>query len=466
MSGRPASSNVAFGVPIRELLPPASTAPTSASLRSPAEVREDMASVWQRSSIRMKRELLDIEVARQAVLDRVRPLDAEDVALDAALGRVLAEDVSSTEAIPPFDNSAMDGFAVRSEDTREASREAPITLRVVDESRAGLPAASVAGPGEAIAISTGAAMPAGCDAIVRIEETEHRDGSIFVSGPVDPGRDVRRGGDDVQAGEVVLRRAAVLGPSELGVLASIGRAGASCARQPRLSVLTTGDELVEPGSELGPGQIRDANAHSVPALARSAGAMVAAVRHTGDDPEATREAIRESLAADVAVVCGGVSVGEHDHVRPAFAALDVEEVFWGLALRPGRPTWFGTTADGTLAFGLPGNPVSAVVTFILLARPALLAMAGAEPGRHRSTAVLDAPYLKRPGRAHFVRVRLEMRDDGWHATPTKEQASHVLTSMLGADAFAIIPTDQGDIATGERIEIELLPSAGMLAGAV
>jgi molybdopterin molybdotransferase len=414
----------------------------------------------------MARELLDIEVARRAVLERVRPLPAEDVALDEALGRVLAEDVASGEAIPPFDNSAMDGFAVRAEDTLGATPDAPVALRVIDESRAGAPAAATAGAGEAIAISTGAAMPPGCDAIVRVEETELRDGSIAVSAPVEAGLDVRRAGDDVEAGDVVLRRGAVLGPSELGVLASVGRGVVPCTHRPRLSVVITGDELVGPDDELGPGQIRDANAHSVPALARSAGAMVTSVAHAGDDPDATRDAIRESLNADVAVVCGGVSVGEHDHVRPAFAALDVEEVFWGLALRPGRPTWFGSAGDGTLAFGLPGNPVSAVVTFILLVRAALLGLAGADPSRHRSTAVLDAPYPKRPGRAHFVRVRLEMREDGWHAEPTKEQASHVLTSMLGADAFAVIPADRADLETGERVEIELLPSADLLASGV
>jgi molybdopterin molybdotransferase len=352
----------------------------------------------------MTRELLDIEVARRAVLERVRPVPAEDVAIDDALGRVLAEDVPSAESIPHFDNSATDGYAVRAEDTRAATAAAPVTLRVVDESRAGAPAGSTAGPGEAIAISTGAAMPAGCDAIVRIEEVERSNGSIAISEPVEPGRDVRLAGDDVEAGAVVLRRGDALGPSELGVVASIGRAVVRCARQPRLSVLTTGDELVGLDAELGPGQIRDANAHSIPALARSAGALVTRVGRTGDDSDATREAIRDSLDADVAVVCGGVSVGEHDHVRPAFAALDVEEAFWGLALRPGRPTWFGTARDGTLAFGLPGNPVSAVVTFILLVRPALSALTGADPQRQRSTAVLDTPYPKHPGRAHFVRV--------------------------------------------------------------
>jgi molybdopterin molybdotransferase len=414
----------------------------------------------------LKRELLDIEVARRTVLERVRPLQTEDVSLDDALGRVLGEDVASAEAIPSFDNSAMDGYAVRAEDTRGAGPEAPVTLQVIDESRAGSPAVASAGAGEAIAISTGASMPGGCDAVVRIEEIEQRNGSIAISGPVEEGRDVRRVGDDVRAGELVLRRGAVLGPSELGVLASIGRTGASCARRPTVGVLTTGDELVGPGEQLAPGMIRNANAHSVPALGRASGALVTDIRHAGDDAVATRDAIGVLLAADLVVVCGGVSVGEHDHVRPAFGELGIEEGFWGLALRPGRPTWFGTAPDGTLAFGLPGNPVSAIVTFVLLVRPALLAMAGTNPERHRSTARLDVAYPKRPGRAHFVRVRLESREDGWHAQPTKEQASHVLTSMLGADAFAIVPADRGDVEAGERVEIELLPSAGMLAGGV
>jgi molybdopterin molybdotransferase len=414
----------------------------------------------------MPRELLDIEVARRAVLDRVRPLPDEEVPLDDALGRVLAEDVGSADDIPPFDNSAMDGFAVRAEDTTGASTDSPASLLVVDESRAGAPATASAGRGEAIAISTGAAMPEGCDAIVRIEDAEERDGSIAVSAPVEPGRDVRRAGEDVRAGEIVLRRGAALGPPELGVLASVGRARPSCARRPRLSVLTTGDELVGPEAELAPGQIRDSNAHSVPALAHAAGAAVMSVAHAGDEAGSTRNAIAELLDADVLVVCGGVSVGEHDHVRPAFAELGVEEVFWGLALRPGRPTWFGTGAEGGLVFGLPGNPVSAIVTFILLVRPALLAMAGASPDRVRSSATLDEPYRKRPGRAHFVRVGLEARDDGWHARPTKEQGSHVLTSMLGADAFAVIPADRQDLPAGERVEIELLPSASLLAGGV
>jgi molybdopterin molybdotransferase len=405
----------------------------------------------------MTRELIDIETARRIVLEHARTLGTEEVPLRRALGRVLAEDVESREAIPPFDNSAMDGYALRAEDTRAASAAHPLRLRVVDESRAGRPASSSAGEGEAIAISTGAAMPAGCDAVVRIEQVDALDGAIEIEAPVDPGRDVRRAGDDIEPGELVLRRGTVLGPAELGVMASLGLARATCGRRPRVGVLTTGDELSEPGSDLGPGEIHDANAYTVPALAATAGAEVVATERARDEDASTIEAIRPLLEADVVVICGGVSVGEHDHVRPALERLGIDERFWGVALRPGRPTWFGLAPRGPLVFGLPGNPVSAVVTFLLFVRPALLVAAGGDPATTRTTAVLDLPYEKRPGRAHAVRVRLETREDGWHARPTKEQASHVLTSMLGADALAFIPADSGDVPVGERVEVELLP---------
>jgi molybdopterin molybdotransferase len=403
----------------------------------------------------MARALTDIDVARAAVLERVSTLPAERVPLPRALGRVLAADVASGEAIPPFDNAAMDGYAIRAADTDEATPQAPVSLRVVDESRAGTPATSEPGPGEAVAISTGAVIPQGCDAIVPIEEAGGGNGTIQVNVPVERGRDIRRAGDDIAAGEGVVAKGTALGPAELGVLASVGLTAAPCARQPRVTVLTTGDELVPPGEDRGPGKIRDANARSVPALAQAAGAEVTRVDRVGDGAVAVRSAVAAILDADVAVVCGGISVGEHDHVRAALTELGVKEIFWGLALRPGRPTWFGAAPGGALAFGLPGNPVSAMVAFILFVRPALLALVGASPAGQHATARFDVSYQKQPGRAHAVRVRLDVRDDGWHARPTKDQASHILTSML-ADALAIIPADRGDVGAGDRVQIEFL----------
>jgi len=397
-------------------------------------------------------ELIEIEEARRLVVERASPLAAEPVPLRDALGRVLAVEVGAADPVPGFDNSAMDGFAVRAADTASP----PVTLQVVDESRAGRPAERAVGAGEAILISTGAMVPEGADSVVGVEDTSSRDGSVEVGVTVEPGGNVRRAGEDVRRGQSVIPPGTVLGAAELGVIASVGLGAAECARRPRVCVLTTGDELHEPGEPLGPGGIRNSNAHSVPALVEASGAELAGVETVADDPSATRSAIERALDADVVVICGGVSVGEHDHVRAALNELGVEEAFWGVALRPGKPTSFGAHDSGALVFGLPGNPVSAMVTFLLLARPAIDALLGADTERRRATAILDEEYAKKPGRAHAVRCRLELRDDGWHARTTGEQGSHVLTSMLGADALALIPTDSGTVPVGRRVEIELL----------
>jgi molybdopterin molybdotransferase len=296
-------------------------------------------------------------------------------------------------------------------------------------------------------------VPDGADAVVRIESCRELDETVEVLTKVPPGKELRRTGEDIRVGDRVLEHGTVLGPAELGVLASVGAAIVECRRRPRLSVLSTGDELVDPGGPLQAGQVRNSNAFTVPAQAERAGAEVTRVERVPDDRGATIEAIRGSLDDDVLIVCGGVSVGPHDHVKPAFAELGVEEVFWGVALRPGHPTWFGTYEDA-LVFGLPGNPVSAMVTFHLFVRPALFAMSGKQDERRRTTAVLDEPYRKQPGRAHAVRCRLDPREDGFHVRPTKEQGSHILTSMLGAEALALIEVDRGDVAAGERVTIE------------
>jgi molybdopterin molybdotransferase len=223
-----------------------------------------------------------------------------------------------------------------------------------------------------------------------------------------------------------------------------------------VAVITTGDELQEPGERARPGGVPNTNAYTIPSLVVEAGAEVGLQEVVADDPLQTQEAIGRALDHDIVVICGGVSVGEHDHVRSALAELGTKQVFWGIALRPGKPTWFGLGPDANLVFGLPGNPVSAMVTFLLLVRPAIRALLGAERDRPRARAVLDHDYPKRPGRAHAIRCRLELRDDGWHARATGEQGSHILTSMLGADALALIPTASEGVRAGEVVEIELL----------
>jgi molybdopterin molybdotransferase len=413
--------------------------------------------------------LLDPRVAAKAVLERAPQGQAEPVPLTEALGRVLARDVTSADDVPGFDNSAMDGFALRSADVTGASSGESVSLRLVGESRAGHPYEGSLGAGEAIAISTGAMVPPGADTVLRVEDAVQADVELRVAAPVEPGKEIRRAGEDIRAGDTVLAAGTRLGAAELGVAASTGVAELSCTRPPRVAVVVTGDELISPPAPLGPGQIRNTNGYSVPAQAVAAGATVAYTATVGDDYRATVAELERALEADVVVVTGGVSVGPHDHVKPALAELGVDEVFWGVALRPGKPTYFGTfdkpgasargSAGSVLVFGLPGNPVSAMVTFHLFVRPALARMLGTTPRERHAVASFDADYAKHPGRAHVVRCKLEARDDGWHVEPTKDQGSHVLTSMLGAEAFAYLDVERGDVSAGERVEIEILRAA-------
>jgi molybdopterin molybdotransferase len=300
-------------------------------------------------------------------------------------------------------------------------------------------------------------MPAGADAVVRVEDADDRGDAVCMTAAVERGHDVRPRGDAIARGERVLTAGTDVGAAELGVLAATGNELVRCVTPPRLALLTTGDELRPAGAALKSGQIWNSNVHAVAAQARLVGAQVS-TDHVGDDADATREALARALDGnDLVVVCGGVSVGEHDHVRPALAALGVDEGFWRVALRPGKPTWFGRGSGGkTLVFGLPGNPVSAMVTFALFGRPAIDAMLGRPPTKRTASAIFDAGYAKQPGLLHAVRCRLDAREDGWHATPTGPQGSHVLTSMVGADALALIESGRGDVAAGERVAIELL----------
>jgi molybdopterin molybdotransferase len=331
-----------------------------------------------------------------------------------------------------------------------------VTLALAGESRAGHQATAAVGPGEAIAISTGAMLPDGADAVVRVEDTSQVDGRVeFVVSPA-PGANVRRAGEDVAAGATVLRRGDELGPAELGLLAALGVEAVSCHRRPRVAVVSSGDELVPPGEPLPPGGIRDSNSTMVSALLAAAEAELHSLGAAGDSLEATVAALEPALAADALIVCGGVSVGEHDHVKDAFEQLGVERVFWRVGLRPGGPTFFGRRGDA-LVFGLPGNPVSVFATFTLLAAPALSVLAGGSPDRRRTTATLGAAYEKTTERAEAVRCELELTAGGWVATPRPRQASHVLTSLLGADCLAILPPEARRLEAGATVEVELLP---------
>ena len=396
-------------------------------------------------------EPIPVDEARRRVLASIRPLEAENVPLSGALGRVLADDVASEVAVPPFDGSAMDGFAL------PAGAEG--SLEVVGESRAGHPWTGALEAGTAVRISTGAAMPDGTAAVVPVENVTESAGTVEVP-PTPAGANVRLRGEDVQPGDVVLARGAELSPPALGVLASVGRTDVPCARRPRVAILATGDELTEPGSDLAPGAIWSSNPIALAGQVVRAGGVVERTLSVPDDAEATRAAIGDALgSADVVCVSGGVSVGPHDHVKGALRDLGVQESFWGVALRPGKPTWFGSLEAQerrVLAFGLPGNPVSAMVTFRLFAMPALRALQGADPGAAQAEAVLDEPVARNPRRDQAVRCRLTAAADGLHARPTGRQGSHMLTSMLAADALALIALGDGEVPAGARVQVELL----------
>jgi molybdopterin molybdotransferase len=388
--------------------------------------------------------LPSIDEARAILLAAVRPLTPTNVNVPDALGLVLAEDVVAAHDVPAFANSAMDGFAVR-------AGQANQRLRIAGESRAGEPYGGTIVDGEAIRISTGAALPAGADGVLPIELVEVDGDAVVLGEAVAPGRNVRDPGDDLRAGTTVLRAGTRIGPAELGTAIGAGRMAVLAAPRPRLAVVTTGDELVEPGAQLQPGQIHDSNGPTLAALAARSGAEVIGRGHAIDDPEATRAVLGEALdAADVLVLSGGVSVGPHDHVKPALADLGVRELLWRVALRPGKPTWLGER-DGKLVFGLPGNPVSAYVTFLLFARPALNALQGADATVPRSRAALAVEVQRHPDRDECVRVR--RRADG-SVEPTGPQGSHVLSSLLGADALAIVPRGEGPLPAGTEVVLE------------
>jgi molybdopterin molybdotransferase len=396
---------------------------------------------------------VSIEEARNAVLEHVRVLDSEEVSLDDALGRALARDASAPNDVPPFAASAMDGFAIRAADTIDGFAR----LRIVGEAKAGIAADVAVRRGTAVRISTGAPIPEGSDAVVPQELTSSEDSTVVVDGQIRLGYHVRPAGEDIRAGELVVAAGSLLGPAELGVLASMNIPRPCVVRRPRVTIAGTGDELTDPGTPLKPGAIRDSNGPALGGAVHRAGAELVTRLRVGDDLEATVAVLGAGMRdVDVLITTGGVSVGPHDHVRPALKRLGFREVFAGVTMKPGRPTTFAVGEDGTLVFALPGNPASALMGFRLFVVPALDAMLGRETVIHPVNAVADEELPGAIGRTAIVRCRTTLHDDGWHVRPTKSQESHILTSMLGVDALALVPADCDQIAPGEPVEIEFV----------
>jgi len=396
---------------------------------------------------------VSIEEARSAVLEHAAVLDAEEVSLDDALGRALAADATAPNDVPPFAASAMDGYAIIAADTAAGSAR----LELIGEAKAGSAAGIAVVPGTAMRISTGAPMPHGADSVVPQELTTLEGAAVAIGQPVRLGHHVRRAGEDIRAGGLIVHAGSLLGPAELGVLASLNIPRPSVVRRPRVAIVGTGDELTDPGRPLKPGAIHDSNGPALGGAVHRAGGELASRLRAGDDLDATEAVLNAALRdVDMMITTGGVSVGPHDHVRPALERLGFTEVFAGVALKPGRPTTFAVGDDGTLVFALPGNPVSALMAFRLFVVPAMDAMLGRDREVHpvRAIAAEDLPGAL--GRTAVVRCRTRLHEDGWHVFPTKSQESHILTSMLGVEALALVPADRELIAAGEPVDIEFV----------
>jgi molybdopterin molybdotransferase len=404
--------------------------------------------------------MLSVDEALERILAAIPVLGAETVLLVEGLGRVVAAPIVAGRDLPPWDNSSMDGYALRAADTTAASSERPVRLRVLGEIPAGVVAGQPVAPGEAYRILTGAPMPTGADAVIPQEEVRRDGGSLMVSRPVTPRDFVRPRGEDIRVGDEVLAPGAVLGPAALGVLAALGRPLLSVYQRPRVAILSTGDELVDLDVAPGPGQIPNSNTYTLSAQVREAGGIPLNLGIARDRREELEERFRWGLAADVLVSSAGVSVGDRDFVREVMEKLGAQLDFWKVSMRPGKPLTFGRLA-GRPFFGLPGNPVSSMVTFEVFVRPALRRMGG-YPAlfRPRVRARLSEP-LDNPGpREGYLRVRLARTDGGLTARPTGEQGSGILKSMLLADGLAVAPPDS-HFQPGAEIEVILLRSESM-----
>jgi molybdopterin molybdotransferase len=404
-----------------------------------------------------RRPVLSVEEALAHVLATVRVLESECVPLLEAAGRVLAEPIAADRDIPPLANSAMDGYAVRGADLAQV----PVRLRVVGEVAAGHVSDVRVVPGTAVRIMTGAPIPAGADTVVCFEDAKLDSEEVEVLKAPRPGANVRQAGEDVRAGQVVLEPGAALRPQEIGMLAAVGRVEVAVVRRPQVAILATGDEIVLPDQPPGPGQIRDANSYTVAAQVRKCGGVPLLLGVACDEEALVQRGMREALdrQADFIITSGGVSVGDFDLVKQVLAA-EGEMHFWSLNMKPGRPLAFGVVGSVPL-LGLPGNPVAAMISTELFARPALLKMQGFTEWAHPTVrARLAQPIGRKDGRRHYLRVRLRETEVGYEAMLTGDQGSGILSSLVQADGLAIIPEDADHLPSAAEVEVLLLPRVG------
>lgn len=395
---------------------------------------------------------LSFESARTIILDKVIALPSESTSLLDLAGRVLAEDIIAPWDLPCWDNSAMDGFAVRAEDCVSGK-----TLTIDGYLPAGVTAIGIeVKPGGAVRIMTGAPTPAGCDAIVPIEETEENDGKVTMTGKVKRGDHLRVRGEDVSQGDLVITAGTVLRPAEINMLASFGYQTVSVFRRPKIAILSTGDELVEPGEEIGPGQIINSNTYSLAAAVKEIGGEPILLGIARDDRASLTEKISTGLEADGLITSAGVSMGDRDLVCEVLQMLGVERQFWKVDIKPGRPTAFGLK-DGKPIFSLPGNPVSSMITFEEFIRPALLKMMGHQRViKPFIKAIMQETINKKPGRVQFLRVRVVNDGEQLLASSSGDQNTGIVRTLLRANGIAVLPADREQIMAGEEVNVQLI----------
>jgi len=400
--------------------------------------------------------VITVEEALDKILFRIQPLGYEKVSILEALGRVCAEDILANRDIPPFDNSAMDGYAVRSEDIQNASSSHPVRLEVIEDLPAGFISKKKLEKGQAIRIMTGAPVPEEADAVVPVEDTKKEDRFALIFRATLQGEHIRKAGEDVKKGECVISAGDLIDPAEIGMLASLGRSFVAVYQRATVAILCTGEELVDVDGDLDGIKIVSSNSYSLAAQVKDCGAIPIQLGIARDRKEKIKEKLLQGLRADVLISSAGVSVGDYDFVKDVLSDLGVEIVFWKVAMKPGMPVVFGTI-QGKPVFGLPGNPVSSMVSFEQFVRPSLLKMMG-----HRRLfrpvidAILKEDIQKRPGRRHFIRAFVTFEKDQYFVVPTGAQGSGILKSMVKANGLMVIPEDREIVKAGERVKVQLL----------